>query len=606
MAKPKLNLAQLQALFNRAAVEALTEHVAHGGPHAQVAPTAALVGTSDTVAIPAEVAESIRLDLSKDEFFAFLQGRSSGAVQPPRGAAAGVPTERVEAPAAAPGLEAQLQASIDAVKERKERREAADREEALVRGWEEDARRAEAREQAAREQAASEDAEECAEVAVEASAFEADIARFRSRPVFSFLTGPAGSGKTYIVRAEAASPAAGIVLCATTGIAAVNLGEGVTTINSLLKYFDTASLRDAWTGGWLKTQLMRLHASGIDELCIDEVSMLDGHQLDILVASVGEVNQDLELDGKDLMRLRLTGDFAQLPPVKAPYAFERPSWKDFDANTQVLTTQYRQSNPDFLEALANARRGGGLKAADYFAPFCKPNLDYGFGGTTIMAKNDAVDKFNLFRFGQINEPIVNLPSQRWGKDRPEWKEIPFALSLKKGALVMVLANRQAERRDEGDEVRYEYVNGDLGVVEDIDVSKYGSSTRPVPWVRLKRNDQVLPIGYVTRQHKIPLEPGRRKALREAGHPERVQDRFEIIGEVTYMPLRLAWATTCHKSQGLTLELAQIDIRDRFFSTPGMAYVALSRVRSPNGLNLVAAPQQLLMKFVVDPRVRRWL
>lgn len=427
-------------------------------------------------------------------------------------------------------------------------------------------------------------------------------------PVFSFVTGAAGTGKTHLVRAQAAQPASGITLCATTGIAAINLGEGITTINSLLQYFDTASLRDKWVGGYLSVQLQRLYQAGVSELCIDEVSMMDGHQLVLLFEAITDMNADLERQGKEPMRLRLTGDFCQLPPVKAPFAFEMPCWKEFEAHTVVLRDNFRQSDTDFLEALRNARGGDGNRAADYFASFCQRDLDPEFLGTTIMARNEAVNRFNQLRFHGIPQAVVELRATAWGTTRTEWKEIPPVLQLKKGALVMILANK----REDDDEIEsrgprnYDYVNGDLGIVEDFDTSKLGSEATPVPWVRLRRNSKVLPILPIVRDNKIPLEPGRRKALKAAGQEHRIKDRYEIIGEIRYTPLRLAYATTCHKSQGLTLEEVQIDIRDRFFSSPGMAYVALSRVRRPDGLRLVGQKASLTMKFAVDNRVRRWL
>ena len=124
-----------------------------------------------------------------------------------------------------------------------------------------------------------------------------------------------------------------------------------------------------------------------------------------------------------------------------------------------------------------------------------------------------------------------------------------------------------------------YANGDLGTVVEVDSSG-------APWVKLQRNSQVVKVEYVTRNNKIPLEPGRRKELRAEGKEELIADKYEIIGGVTYMPLRVAYAATVHKSQGLSLDNVQIDFRSSFFAQAGMGYVALSRCRTAQGLRLV--------------------
>ena len=111
-----------------------------------------------------------------------------------------------------------------------------------------------------------------------------------SLPSAEFITGEAGTGKTWLVK-ERARRYPGHVLCATTGIAAVNLGEGVTTISSLLKYFDTASLRASWTQGNLERIVMGLARSGVRQIVLDEVSMLDGEQLTIITATIDAVNE---------------------------------------------------------------------------------------------------------------------------------------------------------------------------------------------------------------------------------------------------------------------------------------------------------------------------
>lgn len=416
-------------------------------------------------------------------------------------------------------------------------------------------------------------------------------------PRHSFICGEAGSGKTYRMqeRVRRAQPGE-VVLAATTGIAAVNLGENVVTINSLLGYFDTASLRDLFTTGRLEAKLLKLAKAGTRNLVLDEVSMLDGDQLNILHLALDSVNEARDAAGEPILTLTLTGDFLQLPPVKAKFAFEVEHWKHYEANLTKLTQSHRQADPRFLAALGMARRGDAASAVDYFRPFVHPLVDPTYRGVTLMAKNDQVDRYNQVKLAELPGSIVEWKCQLWGEQRTEWKHIPPKLAIKPGTFVMILANK----KDATDRERFLCVNGDVGIVEEMQPDK------GIIWVKLQRNGIVVPVSYIQRDHTIPLEPGRSKELRDAGLEDRIKDgKQEIIGQITYMPLRPAWATTVHKSQGLTLDYVQLDIRDNFYRSAGMVYVALSRVRSPDGLRIVGNPRTLQGRINLDPRVRRW-
>lgn len=416
-------------------------------------------------------------------------------------------------------------------------------------------------------------------------------------PRTEFITGEAGTGKTWFVR-ERAKRLQGHVLCATTGIAAVNLGEGVTTLNSLLGYFDTASLRDAWTQGWLETKLMKLYGSGVRQLVVDEVSMMDGEQLTMIVQALDSCNERLEAQGEDGLGLTLTGDFLQLPPVKAKFAFQADCWGRFAENTTKLTEVRRQADGEFIAALQAARVGNGKKAVEYFreaSPF-QPTTDYDFQGVTLMAKNEEVDRFNYLRMSKLSGEKVNFESRREGKQRGEWKLIPEKLELKLGALVMILANRR--ELTEEDDVKLLYANGDLGTLVEVE----GGYAQ----VKLQRNDQVVGVEYVCRKNKIPLEPGRRTELKAAGKEQMIDGKSEIVGSITYMPLRVAYACTAHKSQGLSLDSVQIDFRNSFFGSPGMLYVGISRARAAKGLRLVGMEATFVGRCKVSKEVKEWV
>jgi ATP-dependent DNA helicase PIF1 len=435
-------------------------------------------------------------------------------------------------------------------------------------------------------------------------------------PPFTLLAGAAGSGKTFATK-DWAGREKGLLLCATTGIAAINLGG--TTINAILGYFDTKSLQEKYTSGFLTATLGKLWKVGVKRLIVDEVSMLAGDQLTYLVKAVDEVNdrgyvlkarrdEDDERAGPPQMGLTLVGDFAQLPPVKAPFAFESPEWERFaePGNTITLTEIRRQADPAFIEALRAARAGEGRKALDFFGPLLQAETDDTFAGPTLLAKNDSVDRYNWIRLSRLTGADCYFESSRAGKQRSEWGNpdkppatwgIPLRLHLKIGTLVMVLANKRNYPLPS-----YAYVNGDLGEVVEAD------ETNKLAYVKLQRTGAVVPVDYVRREVLIPLDSARRKELIEKGESDKIAEggKWEIAGWIQYMPLRVAYASTVHKSQGLSLDHVQVNIRDAFFKSPGMLYVALSRARSAGGLRLVGSQAAFVERCTVDPRLAQWL
>lgn len=439
---------------------------------------------------------------------------------------------------------------------------------------------------------------------------EADIERVRRAP-FGALFGAAGSGKTWLTK-EWAAREGGVMVMATTGIAAVNCDAE--TINSRLGYFDTASMQEAWITGALGARLGRLWRAGIRKLVIDEVSMMAAEQVTFLKKAIDEVNgrgyvigkYDSDDDGTPpSMSVCLVGDFCQLGPVKAHYAFESPEFDSFRAAMVTLTEIKRQSDPDFVTMLRAARAGRGHVVAEYFASrnAIHQETDDHFDGPTILAKNESVDRFNALRLSQLSGATLTFPSHRWGKLRSEWGQlekpehtwgVPKVLTLKEGALCMVLANyRDPETH------RLLFVNGDLGVV--LGQDENGSAI-----VRLQRTGEEVEVYPIERKVRVPCDSARRAELLRDGKGDRIDKKWEIVGEIVYTPLRVAYASTCHKSQGLSLDRVQLNLRDAFWRTPGMVYVGLSRCRTAEGLRVVASPQTIIERCTSDPKLREWL
>jgi len=417
-------------------------------------------------------------------------------------------------------------------------------------------------------------------------------------PHCSYLCGRAGTGKTTLIRERVeADPSYGIV-GASTGISAVNIGA--TTVNSLLRYFNTASLRDAFLQGHL-TRTLHTLAKKHRRLIIEEASMLSGTQLDILYRAISEANRYKETMPMGLM---CVGDLGQLPPVNEPWIFDAQCWEHFAGNTERLEKIWRQDDAAFISALNHARAGDGTAAVrilDSLDVVWHSQRDLDFDGTTIVPKNDMVSRHNAMILDRMPGTAISVPSHRWGQQRSEWGQsqrtrewgIPPAVMLKPGAYVMCLANAS----------KLKYANGDCGHV--VEVTPAGVE---VELVRTGNVELVEPVVRDVAQYEKPAgtfeavdEPDPRYLAR----PHRRGDKY-VTGQIEYMPLRLAWASTCHKSQGLSLDKCQVDFRDSFFSSAGMLYVSLSRCRTLQGLRLVGDRDRFVKQCKSDPRVAEWL
>jgi len=435
-----------------------------------------------------------------------------------------------------------------------------------------------------------------------------------------FLTGIAGSGKTFECRRRIREDPDYGVLCATTGIAAVNLGEGVTTLNSLLRYYNTDSLEMAHQTGRLARRLSDLAlGEGVRNIVIDEVSMMDAEQLDLIYEGIEKFNYSdpANLLGWESPKLGLvlTGDFCQLPPVKGKFAFEAECWEKFEARTTVLTKCWRHAGDSrFLEGLNCFRAGLGRKGAGILAD-CgvgfHSSLDEDFEGSTIIARNENVDNYNDVRLAKLTTEPFTLRTIRWhSPDRADvnnqWKSIKIESTYKPGALVMLLDNDSDGQ----------FVNGDLGRVVEFNRSD------KVIIVRLLRTGEDVYVSPIWRRHLERKVPPQFQKVGSEDWPRSRQDSHArspedltyfdskekrwVLGECLFYPLRLAWATTVHKSQGLTLDKVQIDLSHNFFGSPGMAYVALSRSRTPEGLRLVGTRDLLASRARLDRRCAPWV
>lgn len=358
-----------------------------------------------------------------------------------------------------------------------------------------------------------------------------------------FITGVAGTGKSTLLKAIAANT--GWPLVATTGIAAVNIG-GLT----LHSYLGIGLGTEDVSG--LLTRVRKYSAkrwNSTTPLIIDEISMLDGNLLDKLNLVAKVIRQsNLPFGG---MRIIAFGDFLQLAPVSGKFAFESAFWKESAIQTINLETVYRQRDQKFIDILSKIRLGVRIDPSDLAIRNATENI------LKLRSVNQEVDHINSTELNALEGESHTFQSIDFG-DIAKLKEllVPETLVLKIGAKVMLMTNLN---------VKAGLCNGAIGTV--------------------------LNIGTM----HIQVDFG-------SGHVNIVRDNFDIsaanvnVARRHQFPLRVAYAITIHKSQGLTLREADVDLSKCF--APGQVYVALSRVRDLNGLYLKSFDPT---RIIADPK-----
>lgn len=363
-----------------------------------------------------------------------------------------------------------------------------------------------------------------------------------------FLTGEPGAGKTYTIdlfKAALRSAYIQYAVTASTGIAASHI-NGI-TIHSFcgfgIKHGLTDDELDRIKFNYWNVQRIK----PVKTLIIDEVSMLDSvHIEDINKVLQAVHNNDLPFGG---IQIVFVGDFFQLPPVSkdrtAQFAFESDSWNRANLRICYLTEQHRQSDREFLDILTNMRAGKLTQEQKDRLVACqtteKPK-------TTLFTHNADVDYINNIELKKIPGELKTYKMQSGGIDFlvENLKKnclSPEILELKIGAVVMFTRNSFNDG----------YVNGTIGEVIDF--------THDSPVVRTADGD----IIYVKQNDWEHVEKDIVKA------------------HIRQFPLRLAWAITVHKSQGMSLDSASVDLSKAFEF--GQGYVAISRIRSLAGLHL---------------------
>jgi len=382
-----------------------------------------------------------------------------------------------------------------------------------------------------------------------------------------FLTGEPGAGKTYVINQyinwlEAAGMH--VAVTASTGIAATHIGG--MTIHSWsgvgIKDHLTPQDLDAIAG---KEKIVK-RVKATQVLVIDEISMLDGKILNSVNKILRTIRESEEPFGG--IQVVCIGDFFQLPPVTRQgdimtYAFMSEAWLALKPLICYLSEQHRQADEIFLGLLGSIRKNQ-IEEDHYTLLDEQKEIGYeGVEPTRLYTHNADVDAVNNQKLTELPGPIRKF--QMAGKGGKPLIEglmknclSPQMLELKEDAMVMCTKNN----------FEVGYVNGTLARVIEFE-----SNGDPV----------------------IETTDGKRITMQSTSWE--IAEDGKVLAQITQYPLRLAWAITVHKSQGMSLDAAEIDLSKAFVY--GQGYVALSRVRSLEGLKVLGMHPNALQ---VDPLV----
>lgn len=392
-----------------------------------------------------------------------------------------------------------------------------------------------------------------------------------------FLTGKAGTGKSTFLRYIAANTKKKHVVLAPTGIAAINAGGS--TLHSFFKLpfypllpndskYSIRNLRNTLKYNSDKIKLLR----EVELIIIDEISMVRADIIDFIDKVLRVYNRNMRepFGGKQLL---LVGDIYQLEPVvkeddrkllapfySSNFFFDAKIFSEFQLVSIELKKVYRQSDPVFISILDHIRTSH-VASADL------QKLNQRVGTTldqsdsklaiTLSTRRDTVDFINEEKLRELPGEPTLFRGTIQGEFPASSLPTPIELYLKPGAQVIFIKN----------DIEHQWVNGTLGTIIGLEESEEGRI-----YVRTESGNEVMVEQVAWSNMRYHFNETEKKIEEEE------------IGKYTQYPLRLAWAITVHKSQGLTFNQVKIDFTGGVFAG-GQTYVALSRCTSLEGISL---------------------
>lgn len=401
-----------------------------------------------------------------------------------------------------------------------------------------------------------------------------------------FLTGKAGTGKTTLLREIIQTTHKNTVVVAPTGIAALN-ASGVTIhsmfqlpfggfipdniaphFSDFVKFETKSTLIRHFKMSGLKKVVIR----NMELLIIDEVSMLRSDLLDAIDFTMQSIRKNrMPFGGVQVVYI---GDLLQLPPVvkdeewsvlkryyKGKFFFHSHVVQSNPPIYIELSKIFRQSDDTFISILNNLRNNE-ITAKDIqkLNAYVQPHFDLksNQGYITLTTHNSKADTINQQSLVDLKGKLVKYLPEIVGDFPDKIYPVDAQLELKVGAQVMFVKNDLSFNK--------QYFNGKMGVVQSLSA------------------EEIL-VNFPEEKVTIAVEKYEWQNIRYNVNEMTKEIEEEVLGTFVHYPIKLAWAITVHKSQGLTFDKAAIDVSQVFL--PGQAYVALSRLRSLNGLVLLS-------------------
>jgi len=383
-----------------------------------------------------------------------------------------------------------------------------------------------------------------------------------------FLTGEPGSGKTYVINKYIAWLEASrvkVAVTASTGIASTHIGGMTIHSWSGVGARDTLTQYDLDHIASQKKVLDKVKKAHV--LIIDEISMLDGKMLDMVNIVCKTVRENPQPFGG--LQLVCVGDFFQLPPIarmgeSLRYAFESRAWEEARPLVCYLSEQFRQEDEVLLSLLKSIRKN---QVEDEHYTLLQEQTEISYEHiepTRLYTHNADVDAVNMAKLKVLPGMVRKFQMEARGNKQLQQSLAksclsPELLELKEQAMVMCTKNNFEQG----------YVNGTLGRIVAFDMT------------------DGYPVIETADGRTITIKPATWSVAQEG----------KVLAEIEQIPLRLAWAITVHKSQGMSLDAAEVDLSKAFVF--GQGYVALSRVRSLAGLKMLGMSTNALQ---VDPKI----